>query len=576
MFLGLLSTASSQDSFDINGNIRFGDSGQPVEFANIYNYTRGTGTISNSEGYFLLKDVSPGDSIIVTYIGYDDFIIEVLSGKIEYNIELKASTESLETVVIQPEDDSYLFDIILSCRKKKYEEKVYAKAYYNLESYMDSCQIEMVEGYYNIGAEAYDLDWMDLKAGRLALDTCRDRLFTSLESSRTFSMLGMMKSNNGFPLHPFNIKKRKLKKSFYLYLKGKYKDSHSDSIYIIDFDARPNRDEALFSGTAWVNITDATLKKIDYHCERCKEHPFVPIFPSDKIISVNMDISRSFGEDELGPYFKHIDFHYDVRYLSRQNKMNEFLYDIKTKALLYAYDYRELFLIPLYRFNAHSVGDFRMINAMPYNDNFWKYNEEYALNDQRQKSNVFYEYEAAITNEEIFKENPLIELGFFEHPYVKWSHDRVSIKNVMFDTSMIAQGMTYARDEYNFAVKIFLDVNQYRGETQVLSAAIFDPFESFCYLENSPRTLCLTNMYFDLCEIMRRKLHLRTRDMPYDREAIEEAYAEFEVEYDEITNRFLDEVREGYDKEEMMKWNDYIKQYLKIDNIEIFKPFEDN
>ena len=567
---------NGQDPIMIKATVSFEESGEKVAYANVFNYSTIKGTITNDEGYFALKANALTDSVVVSYIGYEDFTLNLnnYDGSV-MQILLKASATQLEEVTINPEEDGYLFDLIEACRKRKFNEPVYAKAYYGLKSYMDSAQIELVEGYYNVGGKGYDLEWMDLKTGRLALNPNKDRLFTSLESSRTFTMLDLMQRDIAFPAHPFNLKKRKLRKSYYLYLDGKYEDVKGDSVYIISFNGKQKSKTPLFSGTVWLNKTKETVKKIEYYCDNCSRHPFIPLFPSDKIRSVDMFVRRTFYEDENGPYFNHVDFDYNVDYLSRSNEDHEYVYKVSTKAVLYAYDFMNYFSIPYFDFNAASTGDFRKINAIPYNPFFWKFNDEYKINNSNDENNVFFNEISAINNKNIFKNNPLVKTGMFQHPYIKWSDERIFFKEFLPDTVAYPDMNFVDKSDFNFEVKVFLDINTYEGKSDILTATIFDPYESWYYRNISILSQCISNMYFDLCEIMRRKLHLRLRASSLSQSEVDEIYDRFKMEYEDITNRFLDEVDMGENKEAVEKWNAYINQYLEIDNLAIFTPYKD-
>ncbi len=569
--LPIVGNSQSTGSF-ISGRIFNIESQQPIVYANIYNYTLGIGTISNNEGYFELKTNSGLDSIVISYIGFNDYSIKLVDGKGNYSIGMVDSPTLLDEITITPDDDKYYIDLIKSCRDKKQMDEAFAKAYYSLKTFYDTSQIELVEGYYNIGSEGYDLQWMDLKTGRLALKPYKDRFFTSLESSLAFSMMHLMSRSYYFPDQPFNVKKRKLSKSFFFALNKKYVDSKGDSIYVIDFAPKKTGND-LFSGKVWINITHSLVEKIEKFCNSCKTHPFIPLFPTDKIKSVDMRITKTFDIVDNSAAFKHIDFLYKVNYLSRFGHTNEVEYNVETNAVLYAYDYNNYFAIPYFYFNTLSNGDFRKLNAIPYNSFFWKFNDEYSLYDSKEKNNRFFNFESTVTNRNIFRQNAFTKVGIFQHPYVKWSQDRVLFMDLVPQGDSFFYEKGSENYDYNLSVKIFLDVNSYAGTTDVLTATIFDPYESFYYLDINKITQCFINIYFDLCEIMRRKLHLRVMDARGDEALINNIYQKFSTEFEELKASFLQEVDRGNNKDAMLKWNAYIKQYLDIDNVELFKPY---
>ena len=83
-------------------------------------------------------------------------------------------------------------------------------------------------------------------------------------------------------------------------------------------------------------------------------------------------------------------------------------------------------------------------------------------------------------------------------------------------------------------------------------------------------------MFFDLTEIMRRKLEVRLARANDSFLSYEYIYNSFMYELSEIQNDFLDEVKEGTDEAAMKKWNDYIKQYLDMDNLLECKLYQDD
>ena len=120
-----------------------------------------------------------------------------------------------------------------------------------------------------------------------------------------------------------------------------------------------------------------------------------------------------------------------------------------------------------------------------------------------------------------------------------------------------------------------MDVNSYGGKHDVQTATILDPYDSYFFEEINQRTTCFLNMYFDLCEIMRRKLHVRVAVAEGNTVLIDEIYKDFQEEFEAIKLKFITEVEMGYALDKMQEWNEYIKMYLNIDNIELFKPIEE-
>ena len=361
---------------EIEGRILSRETNEPIAYSDIYNKTLQRGTISNVDGYFKIVTQNEGDSIYITSIGYKKERIILRDGIAFYTIYLQQSVQVLSEVIVVPGNDSYLFDLLDHCIKNSSTARKEAKAYFETKSFTGDQQVELVEGYYNADIWGYDLAALDLKAGRLALQPHNNRFFVSLESSKAVMMPKLPGKNSYFPDSPLDLSKPQMKKSYYLALDGKYLDNEVDSIYIIDY--RPKHATGLlFEGKIWIDKTKYHIIKIDMNCNRTRRHPFLPLFSSDSITNVNFAITKSFKELNGEMLFNHIDFTYTIDYKSRIAQAYQLAYSIRTNVVLHVYDFDHTFFIPKFEYSASSSGDYRKINAMPYNAFFWNYNDEY-------------------------------------------------------------------------------------------------------------------------------------------------------------------------------------------------------
>lgn len=557
---------------NIEGKISNKETGEPIPYANLYNHTSGNGTISNLDGYFTIKVNSVKDSIAISYIGFNNQTISLESGKRFYEIYLSESPQLLTEIVISPKDDSFLFDLIDVCKKNQSDLNTTSKAYWELKSYRDDTQMEMVEGFYNAQIKGYELQSLELKTSRLAIRSYQDRLFGSLESSRAITMLKSLDRNRYFPDSPLTLPKRKAKKNYYLYLEKKYLSQQGDSIYVIEYQPK-NQGRPLFNGQIWINKTRRNFLKITSGCTSCISHPFLPLFPSDSISSVDLNISKTFQILNNQMVFNHIDFSYKVDYNSRISEPHESSYSIKSNAVLYVYDHLNTFFIPVFSFNSPFIGDFRKINAMPYNHFFWENHDEYKTNDQLKLNEKFFNDPNSLTNQVAFQSNQKFERGLIEHPFVHWSPERVSFREVSSDTLDKSPYPDLEKESYKLAVKIFLDINHYNDSTDILTATVFDPYDSYFYLPLDEKTNCFINIYFDLCEIQRKKLESDLKLAVTKGDPIEPIIHNFYFSFEEQKFAYFKSAKLGKNESEMVKWNDLIIKSLGIDNFEIFNPF---
>lgn len=573
ILLGFVTSFSwAQVTREIEGRVINAKTKEPVSFANVYNKTLQKGTITNDDGYFRVVTSGTRDSIMIIFIGYETQVVRLAAHQDFYTIYLEESTQLLREIVVTPNDNLYLFDLLFKCRSKASSFQTNAKAYYELKTFRDEQQIELVEGYYNAAIAGYELSGLTLKAGRLAMQPYNNRFFASMESSTAITAMKLLSNNSNFPDSPLELSKREMRKNFDLSLDKKYVDDNADSIYVITYEPT-DKAGLFFDGSVYVNKTNNTILKITLNCLNCKKYPFQPIFPGDTISNVSFAITKTFTTQQGHTVFNHIDFTYVIDYRSRVGEAYAQTYAIKSNAILYAYDFSKTFLIPAFNVTDGTYSDYRKINAMPYNDFFWHYNDEYRLKDGDDSNELFFNDTFSFTNKTIFKTNPLMKSRLFQHPYIIWSEDRVFFKEIAVDTSEASPSADVIADKYHLGVKLFVDINTYQDSTSIFSATIFDPYVSFYHLPIDNKTHCFINMYFDICEIERRKLESELKSSLTDIRQFEKIYEELETRFELIKTQYLKEVTRGTNEPEMQKWNTYVFEQLGINNIAIFKPF---
>jgi hypothetical protein len=569
LFLSALHGVLGQGYDGIEGKIVNKATHEPILYANIYNQTTGKGTVSNVEGYFRIAVSGLSDTISVSFIGFRQQIIELTGGQDFYVISLEESPQLLAEATVTPEDDAYLYDLVAMCKRQSPGRRVEAKAYYELKSFKDEDQIELVEGYYNIELDGYELADLQLKAGRIALRPYQDRFFVSLESSRAILLLKLLGNNEYFPGNPLQMSKKPLKKNFYFSLEKTYLNDQADSIYILDYFPRDTSGR-YFQGRMWINITKKHLEKITLNCGAALRHPFLPLFPQDRIVSVSFSITKSFTPYQEQSVFKHVDFVYRIGYNSRSGLAEEQHYTIETSAVLYAYNHGHAFSLPWFGFADPAIGEYLKINAMPYNDFFWKNNDEYRLNDSLPTNELFFSGHASLTNQGLFSSNSFTKKGFFQYPFIRWSEERIAIRETPPKQLADNKPAKFVADQYNLAMKIFVDINTYQDSTHVLTATVLDPYESFYHLPIDSHALCFLNIFFDLCELERRRLERLLQAAGGDTAQMAVVCQAFFESFEVGKKQYLKAVNRGANEKELLKYNTQVREQLGIDNASLF------
>lgn len=546
---------------------------KPISYVNIYNQHTGKGTISDENGYFKIPINSQNDTLIISCIGYQSVWLYQVDTLQVAQIKLKESNKWLEEVNVYASDNSYLYDLVLNCRKSFSTKAFQSKAFYQLQTYVDQIQTELVEGYYNAEMNGPQLKSLSLRAGRFALRPFGNRLFASLESSRAIVMFLLFHHNDYFPEGPLNLNKKQLHRSYYLDLTNRYLDENQDSIYVLSFTPRIDSTRA-FSGKLWINNSNFQLIKLEYRCVAASIHPFLPHVTGDSISGVDLFINETFECDHSISRFKSVDFNYVIRYRSRVGTAHEKSYSLSTNAILYSYSYENIFPLPFFNFSDAGIGDYRKMNAFPYNSFFWDNNDEYKINHQNNANTLFFTDSNSITNRSLFTKNNRIKRGLFEHPFISWTGKRIFIKESGIDTSLKVK-TDFKSDKYLLSVKYYVDYCSYNGIIHIETSTILDPYQSYYALPIDAKANCFINLYFDYCELQRRNLENILNKNRLNYSGFKQAYFSEMEKIQLERDNFMRAVERGTNRKAMEMYNAEVKSKLGIDNIALFKPYEE-
>lgn len=109
-----------------------------------------------------------------------------------------------------------------------------SKVYCELETYKDESLTELMECYYNANFSGCELDDLNIKTGRVGLRPIDHGLFISTETSKVILSNILSKEDLKFPLNPFQLTEKKLKKLYRLFLVDR-NDNDSLPYIIIGF-----------------------------------------------------------------------------------------------------------------------------------------------------------------------------------------------------------------------------------------------------------------------------------------------------------------------------------------------------
>ena len=507
------------------------------------------------------------------------------------NIELEKD-RLLNTATIKGKRGDYLYQLLVSCRQNTVDSILQAKTYYELKNYIDEQQVELVEGFYNAEIKGCDLKDLHIKNGRLALQTHHDRTFASLDACRVFIYSKLFKRNEYFPFSPLEFSKKQLKEFYQLQVDTLIRNEKEDEILVISF--KPNQHEGLYyQGQVWVNPRKKQIKQITLYAKTNENHPFLPLSRFDKILNVEMKITKSFQEKGGINYFKSIDFEYIIDYQSMSGQTREFNYQTHSVGSLQVYDFENTFTLPRFQFN--KADDYFNISAIPYNDFFWKHHDEPIVQTCREVNEQFYHNRNSYKNTDLkFSFDPSKHIPQFIKFFVHWSEERqhflksdyvkkmkYPIARVDIEYRLLEDGqtsvpdklisLTTVDDQYNMGIKVFMDVNHYSDSTHVITSTVMDPDQLFYAMELNNEVECFFNTFFDLVEMERRKFEEQIKLLKPDVLTLHRMYDKLEADILKLQKEYSMVILRGIDIRELRRWSAKVKRVLGIDNVDIFK-----
>lgn len=553
-------------SFTINAVLIDSLNNQPIPYASIYKARDNKGTLSNYKGEFILDNILENDLIVCSYIGYERLVFSAKSSSNYETIYLIRKPQITEEVIILA-NDAFLYSLVSNARKTNSDNKRVAKTYFELETFHDDSQLELFQGYYNGTYKGYDVSNLEMKNARFALAPLSNRIFVSTETSKAMYMENLMNSNKYFPTGPLELNTRKLRKSYKLSLTSKFKDQEEKTIYAITFEPKKSKNR-FFNGTIWIDSLSNKIIKINFKIDDAEIHPFQPLWSFHSLEKVNMELSKSFTDLNGGMFLKSMDFNYDLTY---KNEADSSL-NISTRAILYAYNFEEEFILPYFKFSEFSNADYRKIQMLPSNPLFWKCTDEFKVESKSKvRSNFLYE-EAKIKNYDFFENDTVFRSTFFEHAYATWNGNRFILREIENDSiELDFNKTTILANLYHLEVRFFMDINELCDSLQIITKTVFDPFKTYYKFPMTKEGQAFINIYFDLMEIERRKMHQELLKCGNDIPLIEMKYNEAKISADKVSETYFKEMERGTNRKSLIKWNALVIQELNIDNVSLFR-----
>ena len=590
----------------IKGIVKDSLTKEPLSFCSISVKGAKKGVLTNIDGVFSITLDSSKDVLLFSYLGYEAKSVYVSLLMQKHEIYLKKKELSLKEVVIRSNED-YLYDIMEKCRKTLLKNKAErtSKLYFVLEtrSKILSVQypsdsnwtasqtgdmqsqvekaVELLECYFNAHLKGSKVDKLGFKNGRTALAS-NDNYFVNMGSSKAISEISLTHNNSMYPLIPFQLNGRALKKNFIIEF-----NSFDGKYYNIKFCPTKNNMHS-FSGEVWIESNNFNLVKIHLKSFNTDIHPFLPDFPKDSISNVCFDITNTYRCDEELSFPDYFVFNYSFTYHSRKETI--FLYpkkvrsEIKSKSVMCFYDYDKPFILPYFEYTDKFFGrdDYNKISFIPYNEDLWNSNSIMLQTEKQKKEYGLLSNHGQLTDyrEGNYSSNFFAKLygrdslqGNFEFYYPFWnSHKRiVPLKNSdNFKTfSKEKINSSIARDLYNLKVQILLDIVESGDSFLCKSYTVFDGEQTYYHLPLNFYTNAFLNIYFDLWEIERRKMQQKLQSSNLNLGQINEIYYSTIEFLNALSEKYIKDVNVGEKEKMLKKWNDVVLEKIGIDNMKL-------
>lgn len=309
LFLILQSVAAQNNH--LSGRVKALESDEPLISANIY-YTNNpaVGTITNSDGEFVLKMISGSDSIKVSYMGYQSAVYSV--NNVPETIHLKVSPIQLEEVSVYPVQtlvkeiwkkyyQKYQAEEKVSKEEKEKEKNTF---FYRQITRTDTVYNEFIECFFT-GTNSDGVTDLQLRKGRYAR-------YQKDDLNLTFK--NFFSQSQARPFHHANPPKKGIismfiqpdsEEFFDIAVVGTIDGGKDGNILVFEFTPKEKYRKKLFrSSKTNLKKDDILLKeigKMKYEPEFWRDNPVIKRTPiEDEIINwfENKDIFGNFNPNE--------------------------------------------------------------------------------------------------------------------------------------------------------------------------------------------------------------------------------------------------------------------------------------
>ncbi|HQH40554.1 MAG TPA: carboxypeptidase-like regulatory domain-containing protein [Bacteroidales bacterium] len=264
---------------------------KPVIFANVHVVGHSIGTVSNSDGEFVLKVPMglAGGKLGITHLGYRNFQVDLSElTKEGYVIAMEPEPIPITEVIIRSNDPLTLLQAAMRRIEENYPVKpamvtgFYREAIKKNRSYVELAEaiLDVYKAPYN---KVYDEDRVKIYKGRKSQDVERmDTVTFKLQGGpKTVFLLDVVK-NPEILLEPDYMK-------FYKYSLSGMATVNDKDCYVIEFDQRPDVNEPLYSGKIYLDVNNLAITGLEFRLSDIGLHLASNVLVKKKPVSMQVE-----------------------------------------------------------------------------------------------------------------------------------------------------------------------------------------------------------------------------------------------------------------------------------------------
>ncbi len=278
--------------FPVQGKIVDIRTGNPIIFASVYLAGTNIGTVSNSEGEFLLKIplFIENRSIVISSIGYRNLELSFDELDPEFNtVRLEPSPIPIEEVTIINRDARELIQQALRRIPENYsQEPVMLTSFYRETIKQNRNYVAVAEavldGYKSSYSNLADMDRVKIFKGRKSTDVKKmDTVLFKLQGGpQTMFLLDIVKN----PMELFD----KESMNYYVYQMGGLVNIDNRQAYVVEFDQLEHIDFPLYSGKVYIGVDDLAFVGAEFRISPKKLEKATQYLVRKKPIGMRIDL----------------------------------------------------------------------------------------------------------------------------------------------------------------------------------------------------------------------------------------------------------------------------------------------